>query len=155
MADIKINVNGRDHQLDVDESTPLIYVLRNDLGLKGTKLGCGLEQCGACKVIVDGKAVISCNSPVSSFANCSITTIEGFGTTDNLHPIQKSFVIEKAAQCGYCIPGIIITAKALLDANPDPDKEMVCEALADNLCRCGTHPQILKAVMKAASEMRK
>ena len=155
MGNIRINVNGCEHQLEVDESTPLIYILRNDLGLKGTKLGCGLEQCGACKVIVDGKAVFSCNSPVSSFANCSITTIEGIGTTDKLHPIQKSFVIEKAAQCGYCIPGIIMAAKALLDSNPYPDKEMLCEAFADNLCRCGTHPQILKAVMRAASEMRK
>jgi len=155
VAKIKFKVNGRDHQLDVDERTPLIYVLRNDLDLKGTKLGCGLEQCGACKVIVDGKAVFSCNSPVSSFANCSITTIEGLGNADKLHPIQESFVKEKAAQCGYCIPGIIMAAKALLETNPDPDKDMVCEALADNLCRCGTHPQILKAVMMAASEMRK
>ncbi len=155
MGNIRINVNGCEHQLEVDESTPLIYILRNDLGLKGTKLGCGLEQCGACKVIVDGKAVFSCNSPVSSFANCSITTIEGIGTTDKLHPIQKSFVIEKAAQCGYCIPGIIMAAKALLDSNPYPDKEVGCEALADNLCRCGTHPQILNAIMRAASEMKK
>ena len=155
MGNIRINVNGHEHQLDVDESTSLIYILRNDLGLKGTKLGCGLEQCGACKVIVDGKAVFSCNSPVSSFANCSITTIEGLGTPENLHPIQKSFVKEKAAQCGYCIPGIIMAAKALLDSNPYPDKEMLCEAFADNLCRCGTHLQILKAVMRAASEMRK
>ena len=155
MGNIRINVNGNEHQLEVDERTPLIYILRNDLGLKGTKLGCGLEQCGACKVIVDGKAVFSCNSPVSSFANCSITTIEGLGTPENLHPIQKSFVKEKAAQCGYCIPGIIMAAKALLDSNPYPDKEMLCEAFADNLCRCGTHPQILKAVMRAASEMRK
>ena len=155
MGNIRINVNGCERQLEVDERTPLIYILRNDLGLKGTKLGCGLEQCGACKVIVDGKAVFSCNSPVSSFANCSITTIEGLGTPENLHPIQKSFVKEKAAQCGYCIPGIILAAKALLDSNPYPDKEMLCEAFADNLCRCGTHPQILKAVMRAASEMRK
>ncbi len=155
MGNIKINVNGCEYKLEVDERTPLIYILRNDLGLKGTKLGCGLEQCGACKVIVDGKAVFSCNSPVSSFANCSITTIEGLGTPENLHPIQKSFVKEKAAQCGYCIPGIIMAAKALLDSNPYPDKEMLCEAFADNLCRCGTHPQILKAVMRAASEMRK
>ena len=155
MGNIRINVNGCERQLEVDERTPLIYILRNDLGLKGTKLGCGLEQCGACKVIVDGKAVFSCNSPVSSFANCSITTIEGLGTREKLHPIQKSFVKEKAAQCGYCIPGIIMAAKALLDSNPYPDKEMLCEAFADNLCRCGTHPQILKAVMRAASEMRK
>ena len=98
MANIRIKVNGCDHQLDVDARTPLIYVLRNDLGLKGTKLGCGLEQCGACKVIVEGKAVFSCNSPVSSFANCSIITIEGLGNADKLHPIQESFVKEKAAQ---------------------------------------------------------
>ena len=155
MANIRIKVNGCNHLLDVGESTPLIYVLRNDLGLKGTKLGCGLEQCGACKVIVDGKAVFSCNSPISSFSNCTITTIEGLGTAGKLHPIQESFVKEKAAQCGYCIPGIIMAAKALLDENPAPDKEMICEALADNLCRCGTHPQIIKAVMRAASEMRK
>ncbi len=155
MGNIRINVNGCERQLEVDERTPLIYILRNDLGLKGTKLGCGLEQCGACKVIVDGKAVFSCNSPVSSFANCSITTIEGLGTPEKLHLIQKSFVKEKAAQCGYCIPGIIMAAKALLDSNPYPDKEMVCAALVDNLCRCGTHTQILKAVMRAASEMRK
>jgi len=155
VANIRIKVNGCDYQLDVDERTPLIFVLRNDLGLKGTKLGCGLEQCGACKVIVDRKAVFSCNSPVSSFENCSITTIEGLGNADKLHPIQESFVKEKAAQCGYCIPGIIMAVKALLDANSEPDKEMVCEALEDNLCRCGTHPQILKAVMMAASEMRK
>ena len=155
MGNIRINVNGNEHQLEVDERTPLIYILRNDLGLKGTKLGCGLEQCGTCKVIVNGKAVFSCNSPVSSFANRSITTIEGIGSADKLHPIQESFIKEKAAQCGYCIPGIIMAVKALLDLNPDPDKEMVCEALADNLCRCGAHPQILKAVMRAASEMRK
>jgi len=155
VANIRINVNGLDHQLDVDERTPLIYVIRNDLGLKGTKLGCGLEQCGACKVIVDGKAEFSCNSPVSSFANCSITTIEGIGNPENLHPIQESFVKERAAQCGYCIPGIIMALKALLDTIAAPDKEMICEALADNLCRCGAHSQILKAAMRAASEMRK
>ena len=155
MANIRIKVNGCNHLLDVDESTPLIYVLRNDLGLKGTKLGCGLEQCGACKVIVDGKAVFSCNSPISSFSNCTVTTIAGLGTVGKLHPIQESFVKEKAAQCGYCIPGIIMAAKALLDENPAPDKEIISEALADNLCRCGAHPQIIKAVMRAASEMRK
>ena len=155
MSKIRINVNGSYHQIDVDERTPLIYVLRNDLGLKGTKLGCGLEQCGACKVIVDGKAVFSCNSPVSSFANSYITTIEGIGSPELLDTIQDSFVKEKAAQCGYCIPGIIMTTKALIDTNPEPDRKMVCEALAENLCRCGTHSQIIKAVMRAASEMNK
>ncbi|MBS1256223.1 MAG: Nicotinate dehydrogenase subunit A [Deltaproteobacteria bacterium] len=155
MAKISINVNGQEHQLDVDERTPLIYVLRNDLGLKGTKLGCGLEQCGACKVLVDGKAEFSCNTPVSVFENRTVTTIEGIGTPDKLHPIQQAFVKEKAAQCGYCIPGIIMAIKALLDVNPEPDRETVCEALSDNLCRCGTHPQILKAAMRAAKEMCK
>ena len=154
MHKVSLNVNGNVHHLDVDEKTPLIYVLRNDLGLKGTKLGCGLEQCGACKVIVDGKAEFSCKTPVGAFEKRSITTIEGIGTPDKLHKIQQAFVSESAAQCGYCIPGIIMTAKALLDVNPNPDMEMVCEALSDNLCRCGTHAQILKAVMRAAKEMR-
>ncbi len=135
MAKISINVNGQEHQLDVDERTPLIYVLRNDLGLKGTKLGCGLEQCGACKVLVDGKAEFSCNTPVSVFENRTVTTIEGIGTPDKLHPIQQAFVKEKAAQCGYCIPGIIMAIKALLDVNPEPDRETVCEALSDKMCK--------------------
>ena len=153
MPKVSLNVNGKVHHLDVDEKTPLIYVLRNDLGLKGTKLGCGLEQCGACKVIVDGKAEFSCNTPVGDFEKSSITTIEGIGTPDKLHVIQQAFVTECAAQCGYCIPGIIVATKALLDVNPNPDDEMICEALSDNLCRCGTHGQILKAVRRAAKKI--
>ena len=153
MPKVSLNVNGKVHHLDVDEKTPLIYVLRNDLGLKGTKLGCGLEQCGACKVIVDGKAEFSCNTPVEAFEKSSITTIEGIGTPDKLHVIQQAFVTECAAQCGYCIPGIIVAIKALLDVNPNPDDDMICEALSDNLCRCGTHGQILKAVKRAAKEI--
>ena len=153
MPKVSLNVNGKVHHLDVDDKTPLIYVLRNDLGLKGTKLGCGLEQCGACKVIVDGKAEFSCYTPVKAFEKSSITTIEGIGTPDKLHVIQQAFVTECAAQCGYCIPGIIVAIKALLDVNPNPDDEMICEALSDNLCRCGTHGQILKAVKRAAKEI--
>ena len=153
MPKVSLNVNGNTHHLDVDEKTPLIYVLRNDLGLKGTKLGCGLEQCGACKVIVDGKAEFSCNTPAVAFERSSITTIEGIGTPEKLHVIQQAFVTECAAQCGYCIPGIIVATKALLDVNPNPDDEMICEALSDSLCRCGTHGQILKAVKRASKEI--
>ena len=153
MSEVNLKVNGRAHRLNVDPKTPLIYVLRNDLGLKGTKSGCGLEQCGACKVLVDGKAVYSCSTPVGSFENREITTIEGIGTPSDLHPIQRAFVAERAAQCGYCIPGMIVAAKALLDADPDPSEAAVREALSGNLCRCGTYAQILKAVLRAAREM--
>ena len=154
MSKVSLTVNGHDHHLDVDEKTPLIYVLRNDLGLKGAKLGCGLEQCGACMVLVDGKTEFSCSTPVAAFENRAITTIEGIGTTENLHALQQAFVTERAAQCGYCIPGIMVAAKALLDTNPDPSEEEIREALLDNLCRCGTHAQIIKAVKRAAKEMR-
>jgi nicotinate dehydrogenase subunit A len=153
MSEVKLKVNGRDHRLDVDPKTPLIYVLRNDLGLTGTKSGCGLEQCGACKVLVDGQAVYSCSTPAGSFENRQITTIEGIGTPADLHPIQEAFVAERAAQCGYCIPGMVVAAKALLDADPNPSEAAVREALSGNLCRCGTYPQILKAVLRAAREM--
>jgi nicotinate dehydrogenase subunit A len=153
MSEVKLKVNGRDHRLDVDPKTPLIYVLRNDLGLTGTKSGCGLEQCGACKVLVDGQAVYSCSTPAGSFENRQITTIEGIGTPADLHPIQEAFVAERAAQCGYCIPGMVVAAKALLDADPDPSEAAIREALSGNLCRCGTYPQILKAVLRAAREM--
>ncbi len=153
MAGINLKVNGRDHRLEVDPKTPLIYVLRNDLGLKGTKSGCGLEQCGACMVLVDGKAVYSCSTPVGTFENRQITTIEGIGTPSDLHPIQRAFVTERAAQCGYCIPGMIVAAKALLDADPNPSEAAVRQALSGNLCRCGTYAQILKAVLRAAREM--
>ena len=154
MSKVSLNVNGREHHLDVDAKTPLVYVLRNDLGLKGAKIGCGLEQCGACMVLVDGKAKFSCSTPVAAFENRAITTIEGIGTVDNLHLLQQAFVSERAAQCGYCIPGIIVAAKALLDVNLDPSEEEIREALSGNLCRCGTHAQIIKAILRAAREMR-
>jgi nicotinate dehydrogenase subunit A len=131
----------------------LLYVLRNDLGLTAAKFGCGLEQCGACKVIVDGEAVLSCRSPVESFAGRQITTLEGVGTPAQLHPLQRAFIAEEAAQCGYCIPGIIIAAKVLLDRNPRPTDAEIREALAVHLCRCGTHARIIKAVQRAAQEI--
>jgi len=151
--DIVLDVNGRTHRVRVEPDTPLLYVLRNDLGLIGTKSGCGLEQCGACKVIVDGKAVTSCKTPVESLQGRRITTIEGLGTPDDLHPLQQAFIDEQAAQCGFCIPGIIVTAKALLDRNPQPTDDEIRQELAINLCRCGTHARIVRAVKRAAMEM--
>lgn len=152
---IALEVNGRVHQLQVDPDTPLLYVLRNDLGLTAAKLGCGLEQCGACQVIVDGEAVPSCRTPVATFRGRHITTLEGIGTPDRLHPLQRAFIEEGAAQCGYCIPGIIVAAKALLDHNPVPTDAEIRAALAIHLCRCGTHSRILKAVRRAARELRR
>jgi len=150
---VALEVNGRVHHVQVEPGTPLLYVLRNDLGLTAAKFGCGLEQCGACRVIVDGEAVSSCREPVESFAGRRITTLEGIGTPEALHPLQRAFVEEQAAQCGYCIPGIIASAKALLDKNPHPTDAEIGEALASNLCRCGTHARILKAIKRAAREM--
>lgn len=155
MANITLQINGEARDVPADPDTPLIYVLRNDLGLKGVKLGCGLEQCGACLVLVDGKTEFSCSTPAFAFRGKAITTIEGVGTPDQLHPIQQAFVDERAAQCGYCIPGIIVATKALLDTNPDPSDAEIREGLSQNLCRCGTHAAILKAVKRAAREMQK
>lgn len=153
MTMICLKVNGRDHRVDVDPKTPLIYILRNDLGFKGVKLGCGLEQCGACLVMVDGQTEFSCATPVQAFEGKEITTIEGLGSIQDLHPIQQAFVQERAAQCGYCIPGVIIAAKALLDQNPHPTDAEIRDGLSKNLCRCGTHASILKAVKRAAGDM--
>lgn len=139
--------------MDVDPRAALLYVLRNDLGLTGTKFGCGLEQCGACKVMIDGKACFSCATPVSSVEGQEITTIEGLGSDGQLHPVQAAFVAEGAAQCGYCVPGMIIGAKALLDRNPRPSDAEIAEELAIHLCRCGAHSRILKAVRRAALEL--
>lgn len=146
-----LEVNGRRHAVSADPSTPLLYVLRNELGLTAAKFGCGLEQCYACAVIVDGESVPSCVTPAASFAERSITTLEGIGTPDHLHPLQQAFLDEQAAQCGYCIPGIIVSAKALLDRTPRPTEEDVRAALDPHLCRCGCHPRALAAVRKAAS----
>jgi nicotinate dehydrogenase subunit A len=153
--DVALIVNGLERSVRVEPGTPLLYVLRNDLGLPGAKFGCGLEQCGACKVIVDGEALPSCRAPVESFRCRRITTIEGLGTPDRLHPVQQAFVEEEAAQCGYCIPGMVVGAAALLERNPDPSEDEIRQALERHLCRCGTYPRILKAVRRAAQAMKR
>jgi nicotinate dehydrogenase subunit A len=143
---MKLNVNGTAHTVAAEPGTPLLYVLRNELKLKGARFGCGLGQCGACTVIVDGSTVQSCDVPVSAVEGKNVVTIEGIGTEGRPHPLQAAFVREQAAQCGYCATGIIMSAKALLDRNPKPDEAAIREALAGNLCRCGTHIRILKAI---------
>ena len=147
---IVLDVNGRRCETAADPETPLMYVLRNDLKLKGARYGCGIGACGACMVIIDGKAVQSCDVPVSAVAGKAITTIEGIGTAEKPHALQRAFVGEQAAQCGYCVTGIIMSAKALLDANPHPSEDDIRAALAGNLCRCGTHTRILRAVVRAS-----
>lgn len=145
-----LNVNGADHSLDVDPTTPLLYVLRDDLQLNGAKFGCGLGQCGACTVTVDGKAMFSCLLPVSAAAGRKVVTVEGLGTAAAPGPLQQAFEAEQAAQCGYCIAGMIMRAKALLDANPRPSEAQIRAGLQPNLCRCGTHMRILRAVRRVA-----
>lgn len=147
---IEIHVNGSPRRVEAAPETPLLYVLRNELRLKGTRFGCGLGQCGACTVIVDGKAVQSCDVPVSAVAGKQVTTIEALSEGGRLHPLQQAFIDEQAAQCGYCASGIIMSAKALLDARPGASDEQVREALAGNLCRCGTHSRILRAIRRVA-----
>jgi nicotinate dehydrogenase subunit A len=134
---------------------PLLYVLREDLGLVGTRFGCGLEQCGCCMVLIDGQPEKSCAKPVWSVAGKSITTVEGLGAPDKPHPLQQAFLDEQAGQCGYCLSGILISAKALLDRNPTPTRKEVAEALDGNICRCGSHNRILRAVEKAAAIIRR
>lgn len=149
-----LNVNGISREVEAGEETPLLYALRNDLGLVGTRYGCGLGMCGTCTVIIDGKPVQSCDLPVSAAVGKKITTVEALGTADTLHPLQRAFIAEQAAQCGYCASGILMAAKALLDANPDPSDADIRNALERNLCRCGTHGRILRAIKRAAKEMR-
>jgi len=149
---VKLRVNGKERRVEADESTALLWVLRDELGLTGAKYGCGLEQCGACAVLCDGRAVLSCASPVGSFAGREITTIEGLATSGRLRALERAFVAEQAAQCGYCIPGIAVAAQALLDAKPSPSEAEIREALDGHLCRCGTHPRILRAVRRALRE---
>jgi nicotinate dehydrogenase subunit A len=144
-----ITVNGRQHEVAAAPDTPLLYVLRNELELNGPKFGCGLAQCGACTVHVDGKPLRSCSVPVSSVKG-KVTTIEGLGTPEKPHPLQAAFVAEQAAQCGYCINGMIMTASAFLAQNPKPSDQQVRAVLDGNLCRCGTHMRILRAVRRAA-----
>ena len=152
MARFSLRVNGKTQVVDVDPETPLLYVLRNDLQLNGPKFGCGLAQCGACTVILNGKAIRSCVTLVSAVQNQPVTTLEGLGSTKKMHKIQQAFVDEQAVQCGYCINGMIMTSKALLDKNPKPNDGQIKEALAGNLCRCGTHTRILRAVKRASGQ---
>jgi len=147
-------VNGRAVEVTADDDTPLLDVLRNHLGLKGTKFGCGLEQCGCCMVLIDGAPEKSCGKALSTMAGKSVLTIEGLGTPEQPHPLQAAFLDVQAGQCGYCLPGILISAKALLDRNPAPSRREIAEALDDNICRCGSHVRILKAVARAAEAMR-
>ncbi len=147
---IRLTVNGKVHDVGAAPDTPLLYVLRNDLELNSPKFGCGLGECGACTVIIDGVAARSCVIPVSGCAQRSILTLEGLGSREHLDPVQKAFIEEQAAQCGYCLNGMIMTTKALLMHNPRPSETEVLQALRYNLCRCGAHLEILRAVMRAA-----
>ena len=151
--DFQLTVNGATRRANVEPDTPLLYILRNDLELNGPRFGCGLSQCGACTVLVDGRPTRSCVTAVSTIGGKQITTLEGLGTRDRLHPLQKAFIEEQAAQCGYCTNGMIMTAKALLDKTPKPTEAQIRKALAANLCRCGTHNRVVRAVQRAAKEM--
>ncbi|HEY6600811.1 MAG TPA: (2Fe-2S)-binding protein, partial [Xanthobacteraceae bacterium] len=150
MARIDLDVNGKVQTIDADPDMPLLYALRNELSLNNPHFGCGLAQCGACTVLVDGKPVRSCVTPIDTLGQSEITTVEGLGTLEHPHPLQVAFMTEQAAQCGYCIAGMIMAAKALLDRNPQPSAAEVRQGLAENLCRCGTHNRIVRAVMRAA-----
>ncbi len=147
---ITLTVNGREHEIDAEPDTPLLYVLRDDLGLNGAKFGCGLGQCGACTVIVDGQAVFSCLTPIAMLPGRQVTTIEGLGTAEHTGPVQQAFIAEQAAQCGYCIAGMVMRAQALLAHSPRPTEQEIRDGLNPNLCRCGTHMRILAAVRRAA-----
>ena len=147
---LSINVNGATHSVDADGETPLLYILRNDLKLKGARFGCGIGSCGACTVVIDGKAVQSCDISLAAVAGKGITTLEGIGSLEKMHALQSAFVAEQAAQCGYCTSGIIMTAYALLERNAHPSGAEICAALDGNICRCGTHARILRAIKKAA-----
>jgi nicotinate dehydrogenase subunit A len=153
MAKLSLRVNGETQVVDADPEMPLLYALRNDLHLNGPMFGCGMAQCGACTVIVDGVAIRSCVTPVASAQNKAVTTLEGLGSTKKMHKIQQAFVDEQAVQCGYCINGMIMTTKALLDKNPKPTDRQIKEALAGNLCRCGTHIRIMRAVKRASGQL--
>jgi nicotinate dehydrogenase subunit A len=146
---ISLKVNGTARSVNAEPDTPLLYVLRNDLELNGAKFGCGLSQCGACTVLVNGVATRSCGTPIGGLGNAEVTTIEGLGTVEKPHPLQAAFIEEQAAQCGYCINGMIMSAAELLKRNPQPNEDDVRTALAANLCRCGTHNRIIRAVMRA------
>jgi nicotinate dehydrogenase subunit A len=150
MAIFNLNLNGQSYSVDVDPATPLLYVMTDDLALRGPKFGCGLGQCGSCTVISDGQAIRSCITPVERVAGTALTTLEGLGTVDEPHPIQEAFIDEQAMQCGFCMNGVILTAKAHLDENPDADDDEIRGALSGVLCRCGSHTRILEAIRRYA-----
>ncbi len=154
MPTFALTVNGRRQQVDVDSGTPLLYVLSDELGLRGPRFGCGLGQCGACTVIVQGRAVRSCVTPIESVEGEAITTLEGLGTAEKPHPIQQAFIDEQAAQCGFCLSGVILTAKALLDRNPSATGEEIRQALSGVLCRCFVHTRMLRAIERYQRELR-
>lgn len=153
MAKMTLRVNGKTQAIDAEPDMPLLYALRNDLNLNGPLFGCGMAQCGACTVIMDGVAIRSCVTPTAAAQNKAVTTLEGLGSTKKMHKLQQAFVDEQAVQCGYCINGMIMTAKALLDKNPKPTDDQIKQALAANLCRCGTHARILRAVKRASGQL--
>ena len=154
MARLTLQVNGAARVVETDDpDTPLLYVLRNDLNLTGTKFGCGLEQCGACTVLVGGRATRACITPVSAVGGQAVTTIEGLGTPERPDPVQAAFIAEQAAQCGYCTAGLVMTARAFLQQNRRPTEPEVKQTLAGNLCRCGSHVRVIRAVMRAAATM--
>jgi len=151
---ITLDINGRAREVDADPATPLLYVLRDALAMNGARFGCGLGQCGACTVLVDGEAAFSCLTPVSVLAGRKIRTLEGLGSAESPGAVQRAFIEEQAAQCGYCIPGMILRAQALLERNPSPSDAEIREHMSPNLCRCGTHVRILRAVRRAAGAMK-
>jgi nicotinate dehydrogenase subunit A len=150
---LSFRVNGEIQDISAPANTPLLYVLRNDLQLKAAKFGCGLGQCGACSVLMDGRRTLSCETPLWACEGKSITTLEGLGTADHLNVLQKAFIFEQAAQCGYCVPGILISAQALIDQNPKPSEAEICAALDANLCRCGTHVRFVRSVLRATGQL--
>ncbi len=150
---MELRVNGQQRDVDVEPNTPLLWVLRDELGLTGTKYGCGLEQCGACAVLCDGRAVLSCATPAEAFVGCELRTIEGVAAGGMLHALQRAFVAEQAAQCGYCVPGILVALVALFERTRTPSDAEASAALTDHLCRCGAQPRMLRAVHRAAREL--
>ncbi len=153
MSKYTLNINGKRQTVDVDADTPLLWALRDSLGLVGAKYGCGAGQCGACNVLIDGRAVASCDTPLWAAAGKTVTTVEGLGTPEAPHPLQAAFLAEQAGQCGYCLSGILVNAAALLARNPMPEESAIRAALEPHLCRCGSHNRILRAVAQAAREM--
>ena len=154
MLNIRFRLNGVETDIDADPETSLLAILRGPLGLTGPHFGCGAGECGACNVLVDDRAVTACDTPLWSVANKDVTTIEGLGNTQKPHPLQRAFIAEQALQCGYCVSGILMSAAALLKRNPDPSKPEIRAALDRNLCRCGSHNRMVRAILRAAAEMR-